>query len=99
MVKWVVPDGLARSTTHLIVPDWTDTRVVSCLDRCLGPARLYFFMLQNIVYIYIYLNFIFTIYNKHTRVLLVSLLRVAFSGLGVEGGEFEPSWFFGIFLI
>jgi hypothetical protein len=44
------------------------------------PATIIFFILQNIVYIY--LDFIFAIYNKHTGVLLVSFLRVVFPSIG-----------------
>jgi hypothetical protein len=76
MAKWVVSNGLVQSTTHLIVSAGLGTRVVPCLGRWLGPqcrpvpTRLYFFILQKIVYIY--LDFIFTIYNNHTQVRLAS---------------------------
>jgi hypothetical protein len=48
MAEWVVSNGLAQSTTHLIVSVGLGTRIVSCLGRWLGPqcgpvpTRLYF---------------------------------------------------------
>lgn len=85
MAKWVVRDALVRSMTRLIVLGqvrYESRAVLGPLPRPVVSARrstIIIFYLQNIVYIY--LEFVFIIYNKYTRVLLVSLLHVEFSSL------------------
>jgi hypothetical protein len=81
MAKWAVPNGPARSTARLIVPGRArheNRAVLGPLARPAVPARpgtiICFFILQNIIYIY--LHFIFDIYNKCSQVLLVSLFQL-----------------------
>jgi hypothetical protein len=82
MAKWAVLDGPVRSTAHLIVSDRArhESRAVfEPLPRPVVPVRHdYTFLFYKAYYIYIYI-YIFAIYNKCTRVLLVSLLHVALS--------------------
>jgi hypothetical protein len=59
MAKWTVPDGLARSTTHLIVSGRArhDSRgVLGPLPRPVVPARpdtiIFFYFTKHSVYIY-----------------------------------------------
>jgi hypothetical protein len=80
MAKWAVPNGPARSTARLIVPGRArheNRAVLGPLARP-GPARLYVFYFTK-YNIYIYLHFIFDIYNKCSRVLLVSLFWLVLS--------------------
>jgi hypothetical protein len=95
MVKYVVPVGLTRNTTYLIVSSrvWHESYVVvGPLPWPTVPAwsdEIIYFLFYKTQYIYIYIDFIFTIYNKHTRVLLVKLLHIAFFRLGLGSREFK----------
>jgi hypothetical protein len=81
-----VPDGPARSTTRLIVSDRVrheSRAVLGPLPRPPVPARpgtiIFFYFIKHSIYIY--LDFIFTIYNKCNRIILVSLLNLMFLAL------------------
>jgi hypothetical protein len=86
MVKWAMLDGPARSTAHLIVLGWArhDNRVVlGSLPWSTVPVRsgtIIYFLFYKTHYIYIFRCYI-AIYNKCTRVLLVSLLHITLSPL------------------
>jgi hypothetical protein len=77
MAKWAVLNGPARSTARLIVSGRArqPCRAWAAVSaRSAGPARHdFFYFIKHSVYIYIYIDFIFAIYNKCTRVPLVSL--------------------------
>jgi hypothetical protein len=88
MAKWVVPNAPARSKARLIVSARArhENRVVlGPLPQSTVSARsgtiIYFLFYKTY---YIFLHFIFSIYNKCTRVLLVSLLQLVFSALWRE---------------